>query len=37
MGEENVDQALVAKVQRGDKKAFDALVLKYQHKIVKLI
>lgn len=37
MGEENVDQALVGKVQRGDKKAFDALVLKYQHKIVKLI
>ncbi len=37
MAEENVDQALVEKVQRGDKKAFDALVLKYQHKIVKLI
>jgi len=32
-----VDRELVARVQRGDKKAFDVLVLKYQHKIVKLI
>ncbi len=32
-----VDKELVARVQRGDKKAFDVLVLKYQHKIVKLI
>lgn len=31
------DQRLVRRVQRGDKKAFDLLVLKYQHKIVKLI
>ena len=37
MGETNIDQALVERVQRGDKKAFDALVLKYQHKIVNLI
>lgn len=37
MGESNIDQALVERVQRGDKKAFDALVLKYQHKIVNLI
>lgn len=37
MGEHRVDQALVERVQRGDKKAFDTLVLKYQHKIVKLI
>jgi RNA polymerase sigma-70 factor (ECF subfamily) len=37
MGEQKVDQALVERVQRGDKAAFDALVLKYQHKIVKLI
>ncbi len=37
MGESNVDQELVERVQRGDKRAFDLLVLKYQHKIVKLI
>ena len=37
MGEHNVDQELVRRVQLGDKKAFDALVLKYQQKIVKLV
>ena len=37
MGESNVDQLLVERVQRGDKKAFDILVRKYQHKLVKLI
>jgi len=37
VGEGKVDQELVERVQRGDKKAFDLLVLKYQHKIVKLI
>ncbi|MCK9531995.1 MAG: RNA polymerase sigma factor RpoE [Gammaproteobacteria bacterium] len=37
MGAMNVDQQLVERVQRGDKAAFDVLVLKYQHKIVKLI
>jgi RNA polymerase sigma-70 factor (ECF subfamily) len=31
------DQRLVERVQQGDKHAFDLLVLKYQHKIVKLI
>ncbi len=31
------DQRLVERVQRGDKVAFDLLVLKYQHKVVKLI
>jgi RNA polymerase sigma-70 factor (ECF subfamily) len=31
------DQALVERVQRGDKKAFDLLVLKYQHKVGNLI
>jgi RNA polymerase sigma-70 factor (ECF subfamily) len=31
------DQRLVYRVKEGDKKAFDVLVLKYQHKIVKLI
>lgn len=31
------DQLLVDRVQQGDKAAFDLLVLKYQHKIIKLI
>jgi RNA polymerase sigma-70 factor (ECF subfamily) len=29
--------SLVQRVQRGDKGAFDVLVLKYQHKVVKLV
>ncbi len=37
MGVESSDQELVARVQRGDKKAFDILVGKYQHRIAKLI
>ncbi len=37
MGVQNVDQELVERVQKGDKSAFDLLVRKYQHKIVKLI
>lgn len=37
MGEQSVDHELVVRVQQGDKRAFDVLVLKYQHKIVKLI
>lgn len=37
MGERQVDKALVERVQRGDKGAFDLLVRKYQHKIVNLI
>jgi RNA polymerase sigma-70 factor (ECF subfamily) len=31
------DLSLGRRVQRGDKGAFDALVLKYQHKLVKLV
>ena len=31
------DLSLVRRVQRGDKTAFDVLVLKYQHKVVKLV
>jgi RNA polymerase sigma-70 factor (ECF subfamily) len=31
------DQELVARVQRGDKRAFDLLVKKYQHKVFSLI
>ena len=37
MGERRVDRELVARVQRGDKKAFDLLVLKYQHKVANLV
>ena len=37
MGAGESDLSLVRRVQRGDKGAFDALVLKYQHKIVKLV
>ncbi len=37
MGETQTDEALIARVQRGEKGAFDVLVLKYQHRIVKLV
>lgn len=37
MGEKQVDQELVSRVQHGDKKAFDILVRKYQHKVINLI
>lgn len=37
MGEGEVDRELVKRVQNGDKLAFDVLVLKYQHKLLKLI
>ncbi len=33
----DVDQQLVERVQKGDKRAFDLLVLKYQHKIFAVI
>jgi RNA polymerase sigma-70 factor (ECF subfamily) len=33
----DTDQQLVARVQKGDSRAFDMLVLKYQHKIFGLI
>ncbi len=37
LSERQIDQALVERVQRGDKSAYDLLVLKYQHKIGHLI
>jgi RNA polymerase sigma-70 factor (ECF subfamily) len=37
MSDKAEDQRLVERVQGGDKRAFDVLVLKYQHKIVKLV
>lgn len=33
----DVDQQLVERVQKGDKRAFDLLVIKYQHKICAVI
>lgn len=37
MSERDVDNELVVRVQRGDKAAFDLLVLKYQRKIMRLV
>jgi RNA polymerase sigma-70 factor (ECF subfamily) len=37
VSETKVDQLLVERVQKGDKRAFDLLILKYQHRIVSLV
>ncbi|NND91458.1 MAG: RNA polymerase sigma factor RpoE [Granulosicoccus sp.] len=37
MSDKEIDLALVKRVQRGDKSAYDLLVLKYQHKIGHLV
>jgi len=37
MDENQSDSELVARVQRGDKRAFDLLVTRYQHRIIKLV
>ncbi|MBU0498542.1 MAG: RNA polymerase sigma factor RpoE [Gammaproteobacteria bacterium] len=37
MTDRELDQALVERVQRGDKRAFDLLVIKYQQKIINLV
>ncbi len=37
MSENFTDRELVQRVQSGDKAAFDLLVIKYQHKIIKLV
>jgi RNA polymerase sigma-70 factor (ECF subfamily) len=37
MSADDSDLSLVRRVQGGDKGAFDALVLKYQHKVTKLV
>lgn len=37
MGDREVDQRLVERVQRGDKKAFELLVAKYQRKLNRLL
>jgi RNA polymerase sigma-70 factor (ECF subfamily) len=35
--ESDIDQQLVERVQKGDKRAFDLLVLKYQHKVLAVV
>ena len=35
--EREIDQALVVRVQGGDKQAFDVLVRKYQYRVIKLV
>ncbi|MEA3243086.1 MAG: sigma factor, partial [Pseudomonadota bacterium] len=37
MGERNLDQELVERVQSGEKAAFDILVRKYEHKLANVI
>ena len=37
MGDSMTDTELVARVQQGDKSAFDLLVRRYQHRIIKLV
>jgi len=37
MGDNELDQALVQRVQKGDKRAFDLLVTRYQHRIISVI
>ena len=37
MSDREVDQQLVERVQRGDKQAFDLLVIKYQRKLARLL
>jgi RNA polymerase sigma-70 factor (ECF subfamily) len=37
MSEAQVDELLVERVQRGDKRAFDLLINKYQHRIISLV
>ncbi len=37
MDDRQIDQVLVEKVQKGDKRAFDLLVLKYQRKLARLL
>ena len=37
VSEAKVDQLLVKRVQKGDKRAFDLLIQKYQHRIVSLV
>jgi len=37
MNEQQTDENLVKQTQRGDKAAFNLLVIKYQHRVAKLV
>ena len=37
MTDRELDQQLVERVQRGDKRAFDLLVSKYQRRLIRLV
>lgn len=37
MSEQLTDQVLVERVQKGDQKAFNLLVVRYQHKVASLV
>ena len=37
MSDREIDQQIVERVQRGEKQAFDLLVIKYQRKLARLI
>jgi RNA polymerase sigma-70 factor, ECF subfamily len=37
MGDREIDQQLVERIQRGDKQAFNLLVVKYQRKLARLV
>src|SRR5688572_9628210 len=37
MSERDIDRELVSRAQRGDKKAFELLVVKYQRKLARLL
>lgn len=37
MGDREIDQELVERAQKGDKKAFELLVIKYQRKLIRLL
>ena len=36
MGQAEIDKQLVARVQNGDRDAYDLLVIKYQNRVVKI-
>ncbi|SQK76005.1 Sigma-24 [Tatumella ptyseos] len=37
MSEQLTDQVLVERVQKGDQKSFNLLVIRYQHKVASLV
>jgi len=37
VSEQHIDKELISQVLKGDNEAFDVLVLKYQHKVAKIV